>query len=153
MPQLILPVFPEDVTPINDVVSFCKRDGMVYYFYGAFPVFQHPEEDKRSFRMYASQLVVNGSCSQAEVVRAFGISRISMKRYAKQYRQGGAESFFREPERRGSPVLTAEVLQEAQLLLNAGVDRSEAARRLGLKPNTLAKAIRAGRVTDLKKKQ
>jgi transposase-like protein len=153
MPQLILPVFPEDVTPINDVVSFCKREGMVHYFLGLFPVFEHPEDDKVSFRMYVSQLVVNGNCAQAEVVRAFGISAISVKRYVKRYREGGSKSFFREPARRSSPVLTPEVRHEAQALLNAGVDRSEVARRLDLKSNTLAKAIRAGRLTEPKKKR
>jgi hypothetical protein len=34
--------------------------------------------------MFSSQLVVNGNCTQAQLVRAFGISVISMKRYVKQ---------------------------------------------------------------------
>jgi hypothetical protein len=29
--------------------------------------------------MFTSQLVVNGNCTQAQIVRAFGISVISMK--------------------------------------------------------------------------
>jgi hypothetical protein len=33
MPQtLLLPIFPADATPINDLIWFCKRDGAVYFF-------------------------------------------------------------------------------------------------------------------------
>jgi hypothetical protein len=152
MAQMVLPSFPSESTPINDIVSFCKRDGAVYYFHGSFPVFVHPEDDMRSFRMFTSQLVVNGNCSQAQLVRAFGISAISMKRYVKRYRTGGPASFFASPGRRGAPVLTPEVMVQAQGLLSAGVDRSEVARRLELKPNTLGKAIGAGRLVEPEKK-
>ena len=32
MPQTLLPVYPSDATPINDIISFCKRDGSIYYW-------------------------------------------------------------------------------------------------------------------------
>ena len=80
MPQSHLPLFPADVTSINPHVSFAKRGGRVYYFNGPMPVFSHEEKDYASFRMFTSQLVEDGNCTQAEIVRAFGISAISMKR-------------------------------------------------------------------------
>jgi hypothetical protein len=43
MPQPLLPMFPADVTEINDLVSFAKREGTVYYFNGPMPVFSHAE--------------------------------------------------------------------------------------------------------------
>ena len=39
MAQMVLPSFPADSTPINDIVSLCKRDGTVYSFHGSVPVF------------------------------------------------------------------------------------------------------------------
>jgi hypothetical protein len=95
MPQTLLPIFPAEATPINELISFCKRDGAVYYFHGCMPVFTHGEKDLKSFRMYTSQLVVNGTCRQAELVRAFGISSISMKRHVKKLREGGTRLFLR----------------------------------------------------------
>jgi hypothetical protein len=80
MPQALLPIFPPDATAINEIMSFCQRDGSVYYLHGCVPVYTHPARDGKAFRLWASQLVVDGSCTQAEVVRAFGISPISMKR-------------------------------------------------------------------------
>jgi transposase len=60
------------------------------------PVFQHPEKDYASFRLFTSQLVVNGNVKQVEIINAFNVSAISVKRWVKKYREQGAESFFIE---------------------------------------------------------
>lgn len=152
MPQTLLPIFPAEATPINNVVSFAKREGTVYYFYGCQPVFTHGERDLKSFRMFTSQLAVNGTCKQAEIVRAFGISAISMKRYVKKYREGGAEAFYGQRRRPQPRVLTAEVLSQAQELFQQGESRPAVAKKLGLKMDTLSKAVRAGRLVEPVKK-
>jgi len=152
MPQALLPLFPSECTPINDVVSFCRRDGMLQYFHGCLPVFCHPDGDMKSFRMFTSQLVVNGNCKQVEIVKAFGISAISMKRYVKKYREGGPSAFFAERKRRGATVLTPAVMDEAQRRLHDGVSKEEVAEELGVKINTLAKAVRDGRLVVPEKK-
>ena len=133
MPQTLLPVFPAEATPINELISFCKRDGAVYYFHGCMPIFTHAEGDLKSFRLFISQLVVNGSCKQAELVRAFGISCISMKRHVKKLRAGGSQAFF-AARRKRQP-------------------RSAVAKALGIKLDTLSKAVRAGRLVEPSKKK
>ncbi len=152
MPQPLLPMFPAGVTPINELVSFAKREGTVYYFNGMMPVYSHAESDRASFRMFTSQLVINGNCTQAELVRAFGISAISMKRYVKRYRQGGAAEFFKSRQARQPRVLTPEVRHKAQELLQQGQGRQGVAQQLGLKADTLRKAIKAGRIVEPVKK-
>jgi len=94
MPQISLPFFPEDITLINSHVGFRKHKGIVYYFNGSMPIYQHPEGDIRSFRLFTSQLVVNGNAMQSEIVKAFGVSVISVKRWVKRYREVGAQGFF-----------------------------------------------------------
>jgi transposase-like protein len=153
MPQPLLPMFPADVTEINDLVSFAKREGTVYYFHGPMPVFSHAESDRASFAMFTSQMVVNGNCTQAEIVRAFGISAISMKRYVKRYRQSGTVGFFRVRKTRQPRVLTPSVQQRAQELLQQGQERGAVAQQLGLKSDTLRKAIKAGRIVEPIKKK
>lgn len=153
MPQMLLPIFPAEATPITAMVSFCKRDGSVYYFHGCDPVFSHPESDLTSFRLFASQLAVNGNCTQAELVRAFGISSISMKRHVKKLRAGGGKAFFALRRKRQPRVLTPEVLRQAQELLTQGQSRSAVAKALDLKPDTLSKAVLAGRLVELSKKK
>ena len=153
MPQTLLPVFPAEATPINELISFCRRDGTVYYFHGCLPVFSHAESDLNSFRLMASQWVVKGSCTQAELVRAFGISSISMKRHVKKLRAGGGKAFFAPRRKRQPRVLTPEVLQRAQELLVQGQPRAAVAKALGIKPDTLSKAVLAGRLVAPPKKR
>jgi transposase len=152
MPQTLLPVYPSDATSINDILSFCKRDGSVYYFHGALPIFTHDEKDMRAFRMFTSQLVVNGTCKQAEIVRAFGISAISMKRHVKKFRAGGSKAFYAPHKKRQPRVLTPEVRQRAQEMLMEGQKNPAVAKALGLKLDTLTKAVRAGRLVAPVKK-
>jgi transposase len=152
MGQLLLPLFCEGATEINEVMSYQKRDGMVYYFHAGLPVFVHAEGDVRSFRMFTSQLYVSGNCTQSEIVRAFGVSVISVKRWAKRYREEGAGGFFKRPAARRPAVLTEEVLQKAQRRLAEGEERGAVAEVLGIKPDTLYRAIRSGRLVEGKKK-
>ena len=146
MPQLQLPIFPEGSTLINQNLGFVTQDNTVTYIYGSLPIFSHDVDDIRTFRMFTSQLYVNGSASQAEIHRAFGVSRISIKRGVKLYREKGAAGFFAEPKRRGPAVLTAPVLQKIQELLDADQSIPEIAEELTLKADTIRKAVHAGKL-------
>lgn len=102
--------------------------------------------------MFTSQLVVNGNCKQIEIVKAFGISAISMKRYVSKYRNGGPAAFFEKRKTRGATVLTPEVMEKAQQLFHDGASLNEVAEKLGVKKNTLDKAVRQGRLVVPEKK-
>ena len=147
MPQAILPLFTEDATPINELLSLQRKNGMVYYFHGCLPVFSHAEDDTASFRMFTSQLYVDGNCKQSEIVRAFGVTSISVKRAVKKYRAGGVAAFFQSRRLERKPrVLTDDVVRRAQAMLDEGVSRSDTAKELNIKPDTLYRAARLGKL-------
>ncbi len=146
MLQMQLPLFPPEMTFINHLIGFENRGGRVYYFHGMLPVFSHDENDRESFRFITSQLVVGGNVKQVEIVKAFGVSSISVKRSVKRLRQEGPQGFFKERKTRGPHVLTPEVVKKAQGLLVKGQRPPEVAKKLGLKANTLRKAIQGGRL-------
>jgi transposase-like protein len=152
MPQLQLPIFPDGLTPITEDLAFQREHGKVVYFHGLLAVFQHEEKDLKSFRMFTSQLILNGTVRQADIVRAFRVPLATVKRYVRVHRQSGAEGFFRQPRRRGATVLRPEVQQRAQALLDEGKSVPEVSREIGIAGNTLHKAIRAGRLHAVKKK-
>jgi transposase len=129
------------------------RDQSVTYFYGAHPVFTHHKDDLRSFRMYTSQLIVNGSATGAQIQRAFGLPAITVKRYVKQLREKGVDSFWAPKVHRGATVLTEEVLIEAQRLLDEGFSRKEVALELKVKPDTIRKAVAAKKLHESVKKK
>lgn len=152
MPQTLLPIFTEESTPINDILSFEKRAGTVWYFHACLPVFSHEETDYNSFCMFTSQLVEMGQCKQVDIVRAFGVSPISVKRHVKRFRAGGPAAFFGKRKARRPTVLTPQVLNRAQELLNQGQSRKDVAHLLGIKDDTLYRAILSGRLVEHKKK-
>jgi hypothetical protein len=149
MPQLQLPIFPSGLTELTPEIGVQCESEKVVYFYGHLPVFQHDADDVRSFRLFTSQLIDQGTVRQTDIVRAFGVPLITVKRYVKVLREKGSKGFFAPPRRRSAPVLTSEVLSKAQGLLNAGKSAAEVAGEVGVQADTLRKAIHAGR---LKKK-
>ena len=152
MPQVQLPIFPAGVTHINSEVAFEERDGKVYYFNGHLPVFVHEKSALATFRLFSTQLVINGNATQAEISRAFGVPLVTVKRYVKLYRESGAAAFFAPAKKRSGSKLTAEVCQQVQGLLDQGLTVPEVGREVGILSNTLHKAIRAGRLRPGKKK-
>ena len=152
MPQLQLPIFPEGMTMINANLGCMTKDNTVTYVYGSLPIFSHDVDDLKTFRMFSSQLYVNGSASQAEICRAFGVSKISVKRSVKLYREHGMSGVFAEPKRRGPAVLTPPVLERIQELLDQERSIPEIAKELDLKSDTLRKAVSAGKLHKPQKK-
>jgi hypothetical protein len=153
MPQLQLPMFPNGVTHITDELAFERRDGQITYFNGHMPVFTHDEKDIATFRMITSQFCVSGYARQSDIIRAFGVTSISVKRSVKLYRAKGTKGFYVPRVRRGAAVLTESVVAQIEDLLAGGASKSEVAKKLELKLDTLQKAIRAGRVRMPAKKK
>lgn len=153
MPQLQLPIFPKGTTLINANLGFVREGNRITYIYGNLPIFMHDVDDRRSFQMVTSQFYVNGSATQAQICRAFGVTPISVKRGVKLYREKGIAGFFEQPRRRGAAVLTPPVLAKVQGHLDEGLAVTEIAAKLGLLADTLRKAIRAGKLHQPQKKR
>jgi len=153
MPQVQLPLFPAGSTPLNEALAIECRDGQVTYFNGHLPVFTHAQNDLAAFRLFTSQLIVNGSASHGDIRRAFGLPKIAVQRAVNRYRAGGAAAFFVPPKPRVGRKLTPVVLPQVQALLDQGQSVPAISQATGVLANTIHKAIRAGRLRgDTKKK-
>ena len=152
MPQLHLPLFPSGATEITATLSFSAQDRTVTYFHCGMPMFSHDKDDRAAFRLITAQLHVTSGACQAELARAFGVSKISIKRCVKLYRSSGAAGFFADRAVRGAVVLTEPVLLQAQSQLDAGQAPRSVAALLNIKADTFNKAIRAGRLRASPKK-
>ena len=149
MTQLLLPFISPGVTQINPRVSVWKDDDRWTYFLGQFPIYSHRVDDQRMFRLTIAQLIESGACRQTQVINAFGVYKSSVIRAQNKLRKGGSEAFFIDRRgRKGGTVLTPEVLDQAQSLLDKGLPRKEIAEELGVKYDTLRKAINDGRLKE-----
>ena len=146
MPQLHLPMCPNGVTHITSELAFEKKDGWITYFNGHMPVFRHEENDIASFRMITGQFCATGYTKQSDITRAFGVTLISVKRSVKLYREKGIKGFYAPRATRSAAVLVDGVVAQVEELLAGGANVPEVAKTLGLKRNTLEKAIRGGRI-------
>ena len=148
MQQVLFPVFPEGSKFINSKISVKTIGESVYYFNGEMPIYQHRKEDYRSFRYITSQIVTLNNASQMEIVRFFKVSKESVKRWVKTYKTKGGDGFFntRKGAKKGN-VLTKEKLLQAQTALNTNKSVKKIGEELGVKPDTLRKAIQSGRLT------
>jgi transposase len=153
MPQVQLPIFTAGTTRITSELAFEKRDGRVVYFNGQLAVFMHAEEDLGAFRLYTSQLIVNGTASQGQIAEAFGVPLVTIKRCVKRLREQGAGAFFQAGKRRGGSKLTPERLALAQQLLDGGRSVPELSQQMGVLKTTLHKAIDDGRLKQRIKKK
>lgn len=146
MPQIQLPIFPVGVTPITACIAFERVEDQIYYYNGHLPVFVHHKDDIKTFRLFTSQMIENGSCKTGDIVHAFGVPSVTVKRALKCLRDHGSKGFYAPPKMKSASTLTAEVAEQAQALLDAGHSVPDVGRELKILPNTIHKAIRAGRL-------
>jgi hypothetical protein len=98
--------------------------------------------------MFTGQLCHQGTCTQAQIRRCFGVSKNSVLRSVAKYQEEGVEGFYRPRRVRGASVMTAEVIAQAQRGLDLGRSRREVAEEVGVPYDTLRKAIRQGRLRE-----
>jgi len=148
--QSLLPLIPAGATPINENVCVCRYESTWTYYVALLPVYSHDSNDDAHFRFTIAQLVESGACRPCEIMSAFGVTKSKVLRAARQLRERGARSFFdKRHTRRGGNVLTVAKLKEAQRLLDRGASRDEVAEELGVKRDTLRKAINDDRLVEM----
>lgn len=152
MPQVQFPLFPVGATPITAELAFERRADQVTYFNGHLPVFTHGAKDLASFRLFTTQLIINGTATQSQIVKAFGVPMTTVKRCCHRYRKAGAGAFFKPPQRREGKRLTKERLAQVQQLLDQGQSVPQISAQLGILSSTLHKAMDDGRLKQLKKR-
>lgn len=146
MPQLQLPIFPDQCTLITSELAFQRCEDTVVYFNGHLPVFSHAVDDLASFRFFTSQLCINGTTTQPQIVEAFGVPLVTVKRMCAKLRAEGPAGFFAPKPRREGSKLTGERLARAQSMIDGGADVPSISAELGVLPTTLHKAIGDGRL-------
>ena len=141
---LSLPFSLPDATPIGDRYAMQTRDGITYYFFNLEPFDCHPADDRRAMLLRAAKLQVVSGVRQAAIMGAFNLSRPTLARAVKRYREHGEDAFFEPRRRRGRTVVDAQMAAKAAELLASGMSGSACARHLGIPPTTFNENRRAG---------
>jgi transposase len=145
--QTQIPIFPSSTKLINSSLGFFENDGFVYYLHNGNPIYCHSAGDKNSYRFIAGNLVVQNLCSITELSVALGEHRKNIERYAKTFRDKGAEYFFSRKETRGQCYkVTKENLAFIQEKLDAGYSQNQISKMLDISPSAIRYHIRNGNI-------
>lgn len=121
----------EETVTIGDMVRVHRNKKRWTYFLGLPPIYSHDADDERMFRLTTVMLIDSGPCRHCDSYQTFGVSKSSVDRSLRKYRQTGIGAFFqRKPSGRKATVFTPPVLEQAHSLRSA--PRRRCCRRLGL---------------------
>jgi len=151
MGQMVLPIFSPGVKEITSLLGYENRDGCIYYFLGQVPLFSHDVDDIQSFRYITSQLHISGHVTQRQIINAFGVPPITVKRSVKKLREEGISGFGKKVLLRSARVMDEEMLSKIQAMLDDAKSVPDIATALDLRAGTINKAIREGKLTRVKK--
>jgi len=105
-------------------LGLIEKDGYVYYLHNGSPIYCHASEDRNSYRFIVGNLICNKLCTISEFHESLGEARKNIERYARTFREKGAEYFFSRKETRGQCYKMTEALKsEIRLKLDEGMSQ------------------------------
>ena len=148
--QSKLPFFPEKTKLVNASVGFCQINDTVYYFHSGESFYCHHKDSRNGYRFALASLIVNNMCTITELSNALGENRKNIERYAKAFREHGAEYFFNRKETRGQCYkMTPELLSAIQSELDCGTSIYRISQNQSISEAAISYHIKKG---NLKKK-
>ena len=73
-------MFPEGTTLITSELAFERRDSQVVYLISPFACLYPRGGGSGQIPLFTSQLIINGTATQGQIVRAFGVPLTTVKR-------------------------------------------------------------------------
>jgi len=148
--QLQLPIFPSTTKLLSDTWGVFEKDDFVFYLHNGSPVHVHKKEDLNTYRYITGNLIVTSGIKPSGLSRVFGVGVRNFERYAKQYRDGGADAFFKPSDQRGKcHKMTPEKLVEAQKHLDNNLSQAQTANLIHVNEASIRYHLKKG---TLKKK-
>ncbi len=147
MGQLLLPIFPHDTCMITLTLGVREQDSFVFYLHSGMPIFSHEKGDLKKFRYITSNLILQGLCTNQDIVDTFHVSTDSVRRWKNLLHDKGEQAFFIDETRHGwSHKLLPDVLLRIQGKLNAGQSVNSIAKEEGLSESGIRAATKDGRL-------
>jgi hypothetical protein len=124
-----------------------EQEGFVYYLHSGMPIFSHETGDLPKFRYITSNLILQGLCSNQDIVDAFHVSTDSVRRWKRILSEKGESAFFTVESRHGwSHKLLPDVLARIQGKLDKFQSVNSIAKEEGLSEGSIRAAIKLGRL-------
>ena len=140
-----LPIFPTVTKLLSPSWGVFEKDNLVYYLHNGSPVHVHEKNDLNTYRYVTANLIVNHSCSASALSKVFGVGVRNFERYAKSFRDFGADAFFNPADGRGKcHKMTSGKLVEAQQCLDNGCSQMRTAKQINVNEASIRYHIKKG---------
>jgi hypothetical protein len=151
--QLPLPFIFSDIKYINSTLGLFEKDDFVYYLHNGSPIYCHRKNARNGYRFIVGNLIHNKLCTIGEFHASTGEARRNIERYAKSFREQGAEHFFSRKETRGQcHKVTESLMAEIQSKLDAGMSQYRISKDSGISEAAIRYHLKNGNLTLKKKK-
>lgn len=148
--QILLPLFPPELTLITPTLGFEEKNGFVYYFHSGAAIYTHPKSNLKAFHYITSNFVERGLCTRRDIADAFNVSYDSVKKNVLQFKKERENAFFGKDARHGhSYKLVGETIERVQAKLETGQSNLSIAEDEDISEGAIRAAIKRG---ALKKK-
>ncbi len=148
--QILLQDCVAGATCLAPGVYMVEKDGFVTYFLGEDSFFSHRCGDVASYHFALAMLMHNGYVRPCELERsALHIPHRTLMNWLRQYRERGADSFYRPRSYSSAPVMKADIVAQCEQLLSSGLSVGATARKMSIGNSTLSKAVGRGAVRRL----
>ena len=144
--QPVLPMLPADAGSIGASAGLLEgTEGGVVFVFGL-ATFSYAADDQAGPRLAAVQLVSSKIASSVEVASAFGVSGVTLWKWARDYASGGVAGLVRARSGPKGPIKLTESLRARIVELDAtGLTLLQIAARTGVSTATVRVAL--GRVS------
>lgn len=143
--QKRLPLQRAEGIEINQTVSFLNDGKTMAYFAGGVPVFAHGQDDVVGRRVAQAQLIALSLVRPSELRAATGVGRTTLFRLQQRLKgQGVAGLLDGKSGPKGPHKLKADVLRQAQKMLDEGHCKNAVAKVLGVSEGAIRHAVGRG---------
>ena len=148
MGQLLLPLFPIDTKLLTPNIGVREQEGSVHYLLNGLPIYSHSATDHLRFRYITSHLLLQGLCTNQDIVDLFHVSHDSVRRWKKKLSEVGESAFFGISEGRHghSSKLLPDVLERIQLELDKGKSAYSIAKKEGISEGSIRYWVKQGQL-------
>jgi len=128
-------------TQINDTLYFVDHDGARVVFQRYEPLYRISISDAVSVRFVAVNIRLGGLATQEEIASAFGHSVATQRRWETRYQKQGIKG-LEKGKSTGRPRRVSETCDSLlRAWFSQGVSNAEMARRLGVSPAAIGRAL------------
>lgn len=143
-----LPLLPENARELGDNLAIAEQGTQIVFFNAAGPIYACDKADRASLRLGALTMIDLGLAGVTAMAKAVGLHRTTLFRDARRMKQQGVmglEAKKRGPK--GPRLLTPDLLERAQELLDSETALRATAKGVGVDEKTIRRAVQDGRLT------